>query len=102
MDDVQNAWNNAPACVLATVWVGHGVESQTWPFRSAPCLSIRQVRHCAIVRAARLPSRNCVRDARKPVDMWTTPARCPQTHRIKNNKSKLNLIALEAQKSDPD
>ena len=68
--------------------VGHGVESQTWPFRSAPCLSIRQVRHCAIVRSARLTSRNCMRDARKPVDMWTTQARCPQTHRIKNNKSK--------------
>ena len=29
-----------------------------------------------------------MRDARKPVDMWTTQARCPQTHRIKNNKSK--------------
>src|ERR1700746_1669133 len=68
--------------------VGHGVESQTWPFRSAPCLSIRQVRHCAIVRSARLTSRNCMRDARKPVYMWTTQARCPQTHRIKNNKSK--------------
>src|SRR6202008_207113 len=68
--------------------VGHGVESQTWPFRSAPCLSIRQVRHCAIVRSARLTSRNCMRDARKHVDMWTTQARCPQTHRLKNNKSK--------------
>ena len=68
--------------------VGHGVEAQTWPFRSAPCLSIRQVRHGAIVRSARLPSRNCMRDTRKPVDMWTTQARCPQTHRIKNNKSK--------------
>ena len=32
--------------------VGHGVESQTWPFRSAPCLPIQQVRHRAIVRSA--------------------------------------------------
>ena len=25
MDDDRNAWNNAPACVLGTVW-GHGVD----------------------------------------------------------------------------
>ena len=32
--------------------------------------------------------------------MWTTQARCPQTHRIKSKVS-VNLIALEAQHSNP-
>jgi len=38
-------------------------------------------------------TRNCALDpprhicgARRPVDMWTTQARCPQTHRIKKQK----------------
>ena len=41
MDDVRNAWNNAPACVLGTVWGTASI--RTWRFRSAPCLPIRQV-----------------------------------------------------------
>jgi hypothetical protein len=27
MDDDRKAWNNAPACVLGTVW-GHGVDPE--------------------------------------------------------------------------
>jgi hypothetical protein len=34
--------------------------------------------------------------ARRPVDMWTTQARCPQTHRIKNNKSKRQFDCFES------
>jgi hypothetical protein len=38
MDGVGNAWNNAPACVLGTVWGTASI--RTWRFRSAPCLPI--------------------------------------------------------------
>jgi hypothetical protein len=58
MDDVRNAWNNAPACVLGTVWGTASI--RTWRFRSAPCLPIRQVitaplcaRHTPSCRRAR-------------------------------------------------
>ena len=47
MDAVCNGWNNAPACVLGTVW---GTASNpAWQFRSAPCLPIGRLssRHCA-------------------------------------------------------
>jgi len=54
MDDVGNAWNNAPACVLGTVW---GTASNgTWRFRSAPCLLI-----------GRLSPRQSASDARRHV-----------------------------------
>ena len=58
--------------------------SGTWRFRSAPCLPIRQLspRHSALDAPRHAAGRA------QPVDMWTTQARCPQTHRIKNNKSK--------------
>jgi hypothetical protein len=54
----------------------------TWRFRSAPCLPVRQVVNAQL--CARPPRHIC--GARRPVDMWTTQARCPQTHRIKKQK----------------
>jgi hypothetical protein len=80
----------------------HGVgarrRSGTWPFRSAPCLLIRKVVSAQL--CAHPPRHSC--GARRPVDMWTTQALCPHTHRIKKQqKVSVNLVALEAQQSDP-
>ena len=52
MDGVGNAWNNAPACVLGTVWGTASI--RTWRFRSAPCLPI-----------GRLSPRQSASDARR-------------------------------------
>jgi hypothetical protein len=62
--------------------VGHGVNSELGGLgrRRARQSGEWSVRNCA-----RDPPRHICR-ARRPVDMWTTQARCPQTHRIKKQK----------------
>src|SRR6516162_9292146 len=40
------------------------------------------------------------RDARWPVDMWTTQGRCPHTHRPNNNRNQLQFDEFE--NSQPD
>ena len=62
--------------------VGHGVDSELGGLgRRRACQSGRwSTRNCALDR----PHHIC--GARRPVDMWTTQVRCPQTHRIKKQK----------------
>jgi hypothetical protein len=56
--------------------------SGTSRFRSASCLPIRQTVNAQL--CARSPRH--ISGARRPVDMWTTQARCPHTHRIKKQQ----------------
>src|SRR3974390_3050026 len=42
------------------------------------------------------------RDARWPVDMWTTQGRCPQTHRPNNNRNQLQFDEFEKQPTGPE
>jgi hypothetical protein len=55
-------------------------------FRSTPCPSIRQVVTAPSVRSS--PRHGLHPTARRepPVDMWTTQARCPHTHRPSNSR----------------
>src|ERR1700684_1989677 len=46
------------------------------------------------------PRRNRARDARRPVDMWTTQGRCPQTHRPNNNHNQLQFDEFERRRTD--
>ena len=95
MDGVGNAWNNAPACVLGTVWGTASI--RTWRFRSAPCLPIGRLspRQFASEHALML------RGARTPVDMWTTQERCPHIHRRNNQQQTFNLILQKSLGSGP-
>ena len=77
MDAIGNDWNTAPACVLSTVWGTASIRDLAVEVGAVPASPIRRVltsRHagCAAPHSS---------SARKPVDLWTTQERCPQTHR---------------------
>jgi hypothetical protein len=94
MDDDRNAWNNAPACVLGTVWGTASI--RTWRFRSAPCLPIWQVVNAQL----------CARST--PAHLRRTPtcgyvdnaSALPTDPQDQKTKASVNLIALKAQHSN--
>jgi hypothetical protein len=60
---------------------------ETWPLRSAPCPSIRQVVTAPSVSLnPRVTGLHPTAQRQQPVDMWTTQARCPHIHRPSNSR----------------
>ena len=57
--------------------------SETWPLRSAPCRPRQSGRFLPCVEQA---AQGAILRARKPVDLWTTQERCPQTHRPNSSR----------------
>src|ERR1700745_221934 len=99
MDDVQNAWNNAPACVLGTVWGTASKPRLGRLGRRRACPSDRFVTAplCA-PRGCRLATACATRES-----LWICGQRKRVAHRptgSKTTKASVNLIALEAQQSN--
>lgn len=57
--------------------------SETWPLRSAPC---RPRQSGTFLPRAEQAAQAAIRPTRKPVDLWTTQACCPQTHRPNSSR----------------
>jgi hypothetical protein len=76
MDATGNDWNTAPACVLSTVWGTASIRDLAVEVGAVPASPIRRVLTSRQTGCAAPP----IRRARKPVDLWTTQACCPQTH----------------------
>jgi hypothetical protein len=90
MDGLDIGWNNAPACVLSTVWGTASIRDLAVEVGAVPASPNRQ---CLTGQSAQA----AVGGAGQPVDLWTSQTACPQTHR-RNNKNRLqsirNLAAL--------
>jgi hypothetical protein len=84
MDAIGNDWNTAPACVLSTVWGTASIRDLAVEVGAVPASPIRRV--FTAPHAPRSFRSGYPPPARESVDLWTTQACCPQTHRPNSNR----------------